>query len=271
MPATDPHHHHRYQPSSAAPTAPGMAPNGHESQTQVDELLRVEGLTKRYADQLALDRVSFSVRPGEVLGLIGPNGSGKTTLLECLAGLLAADGGSVTWRDRSLSRARRKEALFYLPDEMMPYGELAAAEVMSFFASAHRCPPARVRAVIDVLELGPVISRRVGALSKGYRRRLLLAVGLLGPQPLLVMDEPFDGLDVRQTRQVMDVLRQEAASSGRTLLLSIHQLTDAERVCDRLVLLSAGRVRGVGTPKELRAAAGLSRTAGLEEAFLVLA
>lgn len=114
-----------------------------------------------------------------------------------------------------------------------------------------------------------MLGKPVSALSKGYQRRLLLALGLLAPQPLLAMDEPFDGLDLRQTREEMALLRQ-MAQGGRTLLLSIHQLTDAERVCDRFVLLSAGRVRGEGTLPELRTAAGL-RAGGLEEVFLALA
>jgi ABC-2 type transport system ATP-binding protein len=114
-----------------------------------------------------------------------------------------------------------------------------------------------------------VLTKPVGALSKGYRRRLLLALGLLAPQPLLVMDEPFDGLDLRQTREAMALLRR-VAEGGRALLLSIHQLTDAERVCDRFVLLAGGRIRGEGTLPELRAAVGLS-AGGLEEVFLALA
>jgi ABC-2 type transport system ATP-binding protein len=121
---------------------------------------------------------------------------------------------------------------------------------------------------IGALSLGPVLATRAGALSKGYRRRLLLALGLLAPQPLLVMDEPFDGLDLKQTREVMGLL-QRAVRGGRTLLLSIHQLTDAERVCDRFVLLSGGTMRGEGTLEELRARAGVGNK-GLEEVFLAL-
>jgi ABC-2 type transport system ATP-binding protein len=109
---------------------------------------------------------------------------------------------------------------------------------------------------------------RVGDLSKGYRRRLLIALGLLAPQPLLIMDEPFDGLDLRQTREVIAVLR-EVANQGRTLLLSIHQLVDAERVCDRFVLLSGGTVRGEGTLEALRGLARVGQV-GLEEVFLAL-
>src|SRR5262249_37370843 len=114
---------------------------------------------------------------------------------------------------------------------------------------------------------------RIGSLSKGERKRLLLAMGLLTLQPLLMLDEPFDGLDLRQTRDVMALLRSQA-ERGRTLMLSIHQLVDAARVCDRLILLSHGRVVGEGTIDELRAQANLSDggppEAGLEEIFLAL-
>jgi ABC-type multidrug transport system ATPase subunit len=107
-------------------------------------------------------------------------------------------------------------------------------------------------------------------LSKGYRRRFLLALGLLAPRPVLLMDEPFDGFDLRQTREVMDLLRNEVVD-GRTLVLSIHQLADAQRICDRLVLLGDGRVRGVGTLAELTLAARLPVGTDLEEVFLALA
>jgi ABC-2 type transport system ATP-binding protein len=105
-------------------------------------------------------------------------------------------------------------------------------------------------------------------LSKGYGRRLLLALALLTPHPLVMMDEPFDGFDLRQTRNIMGVLR-EVAASGRTLVLAIHQLGDAARVCDRFVLLAEGRVRGAGTMAELRTQTG-NQAAGLEDIFLAL-
>ena len=231
-------------------------------------LLRVAGLTKRYGDQLALAEVGFGLGAGEVLGLIGPNGAGKTTVLECLAGLLPADAGTVHWDGHELPPARRKAALFYLPDGIAPDAEQPVAAVLSFFGRAWGQPGAQLAEAADALSLGPVLAKPVGTLSKGYRRRLLLTLGLLAPQPLLAMDEPFDGLDLRQTREVMGLLRR-VAEGGRALLLSIHQLTDAERVCDRFVLLAAGRVRGEGTLAELRAAAGLSE-GGLEEVFLAL-
>jgi ABC-2 type transport system ATP-binding protein len=121
--------------------------------------------------------------------------------------------------------------------------------------------------VIARVGLQTVLSKRVHSLSKGFNRRLMLAIGFLTPHPLLLMDEPFDGFDLKQTRDMMTVLRQEA--KDRTLLLSIHQLADAERMCDRFVLLAAGTVRGTGTLDELRARIN-APDAGLEEVFLAL-
>lgn len=115
----------------------------------------------------------------------------------------------------------------------------------------------------------PALGKPVDALSIGYRRRFLLALGLLAPRPVLLMDEPFDGFDLHQTRGVMNLLRQEAVAS-RTLVLSIHELGDAERICDRLVLLSGGRVMGVGTLAEQTAATRLPIDTGLEAMFLAL-
>jgi len=140
--------------------------------------------------------------------------------------------------------------------------------VTEFFAAIYGRPETFVAETIRSLGLAPVLRKRIAALSKGYARRLLLALALLTPHPLLLMDEPFDGFDLRQTRDIMNVLR-EVARNGRTLVLAIHQLGDAARVCDRFVLLADGRVRGVGTLSELRAQAG-KPAAALEDVFLAL-
>ena len=233
-------------------------------------LMTVRGIGKAFGDQQVLTDVSFEVAPGEILGLIGPNGAGKTTLLECIAGLLPSDAGEVRWRGSSLQQARRKERLFYVPEAISPYPDQRAMEVLKFFREAYREPPGRLEQLVRALGLQPALGKPVGTLSKGYRRRFLLALGLLVPRPVLLMDEPFDGFDLRQTREVMNLLRNEAVD-GRTLVLSIHQLGDAQRVCDRLVLLSGGRVTGVGTLAELTASARLPIGTDLEEVFLALA
>jgi ABC-2 type transport system ATP-binding protein len=231
-------------------------------------LLQVAGLAKRYGEQRALADISFAVNAGEVLGLIGPNGAGKTTLMEAIAGLLPLDGGEVLWRGAPLPLPRRREFIFYLPDGVRPWEEEYVTRVIGFFADVYGRPESFVAATILTLGLAPVLRKRVNALSKGYGRRLMLALALITPQPLLLMDEPFDGFDLRQTREIMGVLR-EVAGKGRTLVLAIHQLPDAERVCDRFVLLADGRLRGQGTLDELRAQTGMP-AAGLEDGFLAL-
>jgi ABC-2 type transport system ATP-binding protein len=232
----------------------------------MNELVQVEGFTKRFKDRRVLDDVGFSVRQGEVLGLIGPNGAGKTTLFECLSGLLAANRGNIKSQGQTLPPSRRKQTLFYLPDAILPWAEQTVKWVLNFFEKFYG--RAHASELSDPLRLNEVMNSRIGSLSKGELKRTLLALGLLTPHPLLLLDEPFDGLDLRQTRDVMTLLRNHAATS-RTLMLSIHQLVDAGRVCDRLVLLSGGRVVGEGTIDELRARANVA-DGGVEEIFLAL-
>jgi ABC-2 type transport system ATP-binding protein len=231
-------------------------------------LMRVDGLSKRYGDQPALANVSFDVHRNEILGLIGPNGAGKTTLLEAIAGLLPIDSGAVFWRDNALAFDRRRDLIFFLPDGIRPWQEQHVLHVIEFFAAVYGRPDPTLAHTIRLLGLSPVLRKRVDALSKGFCRRLMLALALLTPHPLLLMDEPFDGFDLRQTREIMNVLR-ELARGGRTLLLAIHQLIDAQRVCDRFVLLAGGRVRGTGTLDDLRRRTGQVE-AGLEDVFLAL-
>ena len=238
-----------------------------------NHLLRVEGITKMFGPMHALSDVSFSIRRGEVLGLIGPNGAGKTTLFECLAGVLPADSGSVSHTEQLVRPPDRSSFLFYLPDGIAPWPAQTVRWVLDFTLGFFGGPANLRDDVIQRLDLRPLLNAPIGTLSKGQRKRALLAAGLLTPQPVLLADEPFDGLDLRQTREVAEALRTYAAA-GRTLFLSIHQITDAARVCDRFVLLSGGRVCGEGTVGELSAVASSKRAAvppnGLEEVFLAL-
>jgi ABC-2 type transport system ATP-binding protein len=231
-------------------------------------LLRVAGLAKRYGEQHALAAVSFDVHGGEVLGLIGPNGAGKTTLLEALAGLIPVEAGELMWRGAPTRGRERREIMFYLPDGLRPWDDEIVQRVLTFFATVYGRTEREVAETVGAVALVPVLRKRVHTLSKGFARRLMMALALLTPQPLLLMDEPFDGFDLRQTREVMGLVRRIAAS-GRTLVLAIHQLGDAERVCDRFVLLADGAVRGTGTLDELRTQTRLT-SASLEDVFLAL-
>jgi ABC-2 type transport system ATP-binding protein len=231
-------------------------------------LLQVRSINKQYAGEPVLADIAFEIQAGEIVGIIGPNGAGKTTLLEVLAGIVAAETNDVRWLGNPLPLSQRREAMFYLPDGVRPYEDQSVTRVLSFFARVYGRSVDEITATIKAVGLTPVLHKRVHALSKGYGRRLLLALGLLTPQPLLVMDEPFDGFDLRQVQEVLGVLRTEAAK-GRTLVLAIHQLMDAERVCDRFILLAGGRVRGEGTLSDLRVQT-VKANGTLEDIFLAL-
>jgi len=231
-------------------------------------VLTVDGLTKKFGSRSVLADVSFTVGAGEVLGLIGPNGAGKTTVLECIAGLLPTNSGTFKFHGNPLSARGRKEALFYVPDGILPWAQQTVKWLLTFFERLYSQAPEKLAALAGPLRLEEIGRSRVATLSKGERKRVLLAVGLLTSQPLLLLDEPFDGLDLRQTRDVMTLLRTESAT-GRTLFVSIHQLNDAAKVCDRLVLLNAGKRVAEGTLAELQTQADL-KDGGLEEIFLAL-
>jgi len=237
-------------------------------------LLQAIGLTKRYGGLTALSDVSFSVFQGEVLGLIGPNGSGKTTLFECLGGVLPLDAGSLMRDGRPFSARERASILFYLPDAIVPWPAQSVRWALNFTLGFFDGRASLRDEVVDRLDIAPLLDTTIGALSKGQRKRALLAIGLLMPHPVLMADEPFDGLDLRQSRDVAGTLRSYA-SAGRTMFLSIHQIRDAARACDRFVLLSGGRARGEGRIHELAALAAAragSAVSGddLEEVFLAL-
>jgi len=245
-----------------------VALDGPPAQSDPSAVIRVDNLSKRFGSFWALRGAGFSIRPGEILGLIGPNGSGKTTLFQCLAGVTPATLGAVYRGSALVPPSQRKRALYFVPDGIHPWTDQTVAWVLRFTAGIHGAASTNVEDVIRTLGLESLRGARLHELSKGEHRRVMLAMGLLTPQPLLMLDEPFDGLDLRQTRDVMAVLRS-AVRHGRTLFLSIHQLGDAARICDRLVLLSGGRIAGEGTLDGLREKAGLAQ-GGLEEVFLAL-
>ena len=243
------------------------------SQSHTDSLLAVRSLSKQYGSVAALDDVSCDVRAGEVLGLIGPNGAGKTTLFECMAGVRPATRGTVLNAGAVVDLEARRKLVFYVPDNARPWPSETVRWALEFAHGYLGGKDETLSPVIDTLRITPLLKKRMRELSKGECKRVMLAIGLLAPQPVLLADEPFEGLDLRQSREIAATLRAHAAG-GRTLFLSIHQIGDAARVCDRFVLLSAGRVVGEGTAEELIGAAtsgGRSpETRDLEGAFLAL-
>ena len=236
--------------------------------------VRVDGLSKRYGRIHALESVGFSIRPGGILGLIGPNGAGKTTLFECVAGLEAADRGHIAFGDRAGKGRHRSSKLFYVPDGIAPWPDQPVRWVLEYCLGFFGGRQEIYVQVIADLALAPLMRVPMGALSEGQRKRTLLALGLLAPQPILLIDEPFEGLDLRQSREAAATLRKHI-TPDRTFFLSIHQIADAAKVCDRFVLLSGGRVVAEGTRDVLTAAArqraGHDLPPDFEEVFLALA
>jgi ABC-2 type transport system ATP-binding protein len=232
-------------------------------------MIRVEHLSKDIGGMHILEDITFDIRQGEILGLIGPNGAGKTTLMECLANLRPRTSGVLYVGEEVPPEWNPRSLMFYLPNGVTPYAEMYTLDVLQLYGRLFEVEPSAWEHIVLVeLGLGPVLQKKVGALSKGNLQRLLIAFALMSPQPLLALDEPFDGLDLHQTQAMMEILRALRAQ-GRTLLLCIHQLNDAERICDRLLLLSGGRIVGIGTLDELRARAGLA-SGSLEVVFVAL-
>jgi ABC-2 type transport system ATP-binding protein len=213
--------------------------------------LAVAQLSARRGTRQVLTDVSFTAHRDEILGVIGPNGAGKTTLFECVAGLLPYDGEVDS------------DSLFYVPDAIRPWPDQTVRWTLEL--TARMFDTSLNESLLDDLDLVALQHATVKSLSKGEAKRLDIAIGLAVPQTVLLLDEPFDGLDLRQTRQVMDILRRDAAN-GRTLVLSIHQLSDAARACDRFLLLDHGKSVAEGTLDELTSKHGPT----LEEVFLAL-
>ena len=228
-------------------------------------MIRVEHLTKRFGTLTAVDRLSFEVHRGDIVGFLGPNGAGKTTTMRMLTGFLAPTEGEIWIAGHRLTDdplgARRR--LGYLPEHCPLPPDLRVREYLRYRAALKGVPAGRVRSrVRDTLEicgLGDMSRRLIGQLSKGYRQRVGLADALVHEPDLLILDEPTLGFDPNQIRQAREFLRSLART--RTVLLSSHILTEIEAVCGRVLILRRGRLAAADTTANLRAR--LQRTARL--------
>lgn len=210
-------------------------------------MIRTEGLTKSYRDKQVLRGVSLQVQAGEVFGFVGPNGAGKSTFLKCLVGVVHPDGGSIEVAGADARRdalaARRRVG--YAPGETTLYARMRAEELLNFAIAHH--PHADARRGRELLDRFSVPrSQRVGKLSHGMKRKVLLAQAIASGAPVLLLDEPMEGLDPEARRSVEELLRGEAAG-GRTVFFSSHDLASVQRVCDRVAFLRHGRLLEIGT------------------------
>lgn len=209
-------------------------------------MITLTGVTKRYGEKLAVDRLSFTAEKGQVLGLLGQNGAGKTTALNILTGCLAPTSGTVTIGGYDLLAQPRmaKRQLGYLPDVPPLYDEMTVRAALRFACELKMVVPADIPAhiveIADRTGLHDVLGRRVGNLSRGYRQRVGLAQALCGEPEALVLDEPTASLDPRQTAEFRHTLRELAR--GRTVIFSSHILSEVQALCDRVIILHHGRI-----------------------------
>ena len=223
----------------------------------MDPLLSIDRLTKRFGPLTAVDGVSFELKRGEVLGFLGPNGAGKSTTMRMITGYLPPTSGHVTVCGLDLAKApiEVRRRIGYLPEGAPAYGDMTplgllrfAAALRGFGAAAQR---ERIDAMVDLLELKSVLRKPVETLSKGFKRRVGLALALLHDPDVLILDEPTDGLDPNQKHHVRTLLQEMAAV--KAIIISTHILEEVEALCTRAIVIARGRIVIDAKPAELEA------------------
>ncbi|KOV80854.1 ABC transporter ATP-binding protein [Nocardia sp. NRRL S-836] len=217
-------------------------------------MLTVTGISRSFGDHRVLDDVSFDVRPGRMTGFLGANGSGKTTTMRIVLGVLAAHGGAVSWRGKPITPQDRPR-FGYMPEERGLYPKMKVREQITWLGRLHGIDRETAQRNTDELladlELADRANDRLEQLSLGNQQRVQIAAALVHEPDVLILDEPFSGLDPIAVDTVLDVLRKRAAD-GVPVLFSSHQLAIVERLCDDVVIISKGRIAAKGSREELR-------------------
>ena len=220
-------------------------------------MIKTEHLTKRYGALTAVDDLSFEVRPGEVLGFLGPNGAGKTTPMRMLTGFIAPTSGraSIYGHDVEADPIGAKSCIGYLPEGAPGYGEMTALGFLEFIADLRglrgAVRRARLDTVIERLQLAPVLQQSIETLSKGFRRRVGLALAIVHDPAVLILDEPTDGLDPNQKHEVRTLIGE--MSRDKIIVISTHILEEIDAVCTRAMVIARGRLVADDTPAGLAA------------------
>lgn len=220
-------------------------------------MIEADGLSKYYGEFAAIESVSFKINRGEVVAFLGPNGAGKSTTMKLLTGYLSPSAGfaRIAGHDMANDRLAGSAKLGYLPENGPLYTDMTPRSLLEFFADARGLTGARKRerieSVIDLCDLGGVIGKAIGKLSRGYRQRVGMAHALLHEPDVLILDEPTAGLDPNQIREVRNTIRR--LGQDKTILLSTHILQEVEAMCSRVLFINEGRLRYDGPTSGLLA------------------
>ena len=206
--------------------------------------IEVRDLTRIYGEQKAIDQISFSVVPGEIVGFLGPNGAGKSTTMKILTGCLKPSKGQAFLNgiDVNIHPVQTKKITGYLPESNPLYGDMYIREYLSFVADIHHLPSKKekISKTIDQVGLRPEAGKKISQLSKGYKQRVGLAAALIHSPEVLILDEPTTGLDPNQIVEIRDVIRNYG--KDRTVLFSSHILQEVEAICDRVIIINQGKI-----------------------------
>jgi len=226
------------------------------------ELIEVRDLVKQYGDHVAVDHVSFTVEEGKIYGFLGPNGAGKSTTMNIITGYLGPTSGEVIVNGHDILEEPEaaKRCIGYLPELPPVYMDMTVREYLSFAAELKGIPKAEradaIAQVVALTRLEDMQRRLISNLSKGYRQRVGLAQAILGFPDIIILDEPTVGLDPNQIIEVRDLIRSLAKK--HTVILSTHILSEAQEVCDRILIIDRGKLIADGTPEQLEAELGSS-------------
>jgi ABC-2 type transport system ATP-binding protein len=219
-------------------------------------VLRCTGLLRRFDERVAVDGVSFEIAPGETYGLLGPNGAGKTTTISMIAGILEPDEGIVEIDGHAVSPRdhEAKRVLGFVPQQIALFDDLSATENLRFFGGLQGLRGAeldrRMKATLDLVGLADRADDRINTFSGGMQRRANIAVGLLHQPRLLVLDEPTAGVDPQSRNQILESI-ERLSDAGMSVLYTTHYMEEAERLCDRVGIIDAGRLIAEGTRRQL--------------------
>ena len=245
-------------------------------------MIKIDNLTKKFGQFTAVDGLSFSVQPGEVLGFLGPNGAGKSTTMKMITGFLAPTSGqvSIMGHDTISEPLKCKRLVGYLPEGAPSYGDMTVLQFLRFIGHVRGFKGAELGARIErvqlALHLDKVMHQPIDTLSKGFKRRVGLAQAIIHDPQVLILDEPTDGLDPNQKQEVRDLIAN--LSKDKIVIVSTHILEEVSAVCTRAIIIAAGKIQADGTPHELEARSryhgaitlGLEATSGARDILAAL-